>query len=128
MKMSIIFGGVLFLVSLRLALHYHPKGKVERLMIGMVAAMSLLAFAFGEGNFLYFLIEAISSGVVILCTGRVLKNEAKMRLQRHCIEQYAKQVKTRQARVAVRSRMQEDRVAAAYFGGHSELTFFGRCA
>jgi hypothetical protein len=51
-----------------------------------------------------------------------------MRIYHHCIEQYAKQEKTKQARIAVRSRMQEDRVAAAYFGGHSELTFFGRCA
>ncbi len=128
MKMSIFFGGILFLISLRLALHYHPKGKVERLMIGMVAAMSLLAFAFGEGNFLYFLIEGTISGVVILCARKILRNEAKMRMHRYCIEQYTKQEKTRQARVAVRSRMQEDRVAAAYFGGHSELTFFGRCA
>ncbi|MGW8113635.1 hypothetical protein ACVS9P_00395 [Caproicibacterium sp. NSD3] len=126
--MSIFFGGILFLISLQLALHYHPKGKVERLMIGMVAAMSLLAFAFGEGNFLYFLIEGTFSGVVILCARKVLRNEAKMRMHRYCIERYTKQEKTRQARVAVRSRMQEDRVAAAYFGGHSELTFFGRCA
>lgn len=128
MKMSIIFGGILFLISLRLALHYHPKGKVERLMIGLVAAMSLFAFAFGEGNFLYFLIEGTFSGVVICCTRKVLRDEAKMRMYRYCVEQYTKQEKTRQARVAVRSRMQEDRVAAAYFGGHSELTFFGRCA
>jgi hypothetical protein len=128
MKMSIIFGGILFLISLRLALHYHPKGKVERLMIGLVAAMSLLAFAFGDGNLVYFLIEGTFSGVVIFCTRKVLRDEAKMRIYHYCIEQYTKQEKTKQARIAVRSRMQEDRVAAAYFGGHSELTFFGRCA